>query len=118
MPRITDDITICGRSDQACVSEVELQFEMKINTSFICNCLPGCYAISYEAELSMTPILGSALYFRDGDKINTNTKRPMVEKDLAVLHVYFRESLFRSQKKEELIGFTEFLCKKILIVFY
>lgn len=30
---------------------------------------------------------------------------------IAVVHIYYEESFFRSYTKEELIGFTEFLCK-------
>lgn len=28
-----------------------------------------------------------------------------------MVHIYYEESFFRSHTKEELIGFTEFLCK-------
>lgn len=48
-------------------------------------------------------------------------------KNLAVMHIYYEDNFFRSNTKEELIGFTEFLCyysriffsiKKITVVFF
>lgn len=33
--------------------------------------------------------------------------------NLAVLHIFFKQHDFRSQNKEELVNFTEFLCERI-----
>lgn len=102
MPRLFDDINICGRANARCIADVSREIQIKTNKSFICDCLPGCYAISYEAEISMSPLLNHPPMLK---------KNGMVPMNAAVLHVFYKDFYFRSQKKEELIGFTEFLCK-------
>lgn len=36
-------------------------------------------------------------------------------KNTAILHVFLQDASFRSFTKTEFIGFTEFLCKKLII---
>lgn len=101
MPRFHDDINICGRSDSVCVSEVTRELQLKTNESFQYECWPGCFAISYDTEMSLTPLLHrSPLLAREG----------MMPSNAALVHIYYKENSVRSQRKEELIGFTEFLC--------
>lgn len=102
MPRLFDDINICGRANAHCIAHVTREIQLKTNKSFICDCLPGCYAISYEAEISMALLLNHPPFLQ---------KKQMAPKNAALLHVFYKDFYFRSQKKEELIGFTEFLCK-------
>lgn len=101
MPRFHDDITICGRSDDGCVNEVTRALESKTNKSFVCECLPGCYAINYDTEISLTPLLARSPLLQQRGLDPSNT---------AIAHIYYKDFSVRSQKKEELIGFTEFLC--------
>lgn len=102
MPRFHEDITICGRSDSGCVSQVNRELRLKTNSSFICECLPGCYGIAYETEISLSPLLERSPLLEQNKLVASNT---------AMLHIYYKEQSVRSQRKEELIGFTEFLCK-------
>lgn len=101
LPRIYEDVTICGRSDSGCVDNLRKQISTIKNHRYDCDCLPGCFAISFDAEVSMAPLIPRYPL----KKININTD------NAAVIHVFYRENFFRSQRKEELIGFTEFLCK-------
>lgn len=102
MPRFVDDITICGRVDDACVEDVTEQLNAQKNSSFVCDCLPGCFEINYDAEVSMAPILREAPILK---------KRGLSEPNVSVAHIFYKNNFFRSQKKDELIGFTEFLCE-------
>lgn len=102
MPRFEDDITICGRSDDACVEQVTAQIQLQNNDSFVCECLPGCFEITYEAEISMAPLLQQAPLL---------SKQNLQGPNVSVIHMYYTNLFYRSQKKDELIGFTEFLCK-------
>lgn len=102
MPRPYADINICGRQENGCVYEVTKQLQLQRNASFICDCLPGCSSISYESEVSMARIMPGSMLMR---------KYRLNESSTGILHVFFRERYFRSQKREEIIGFTEFLCK-------
>lgn len=102
MPRFDDDITICGRSDDDCVDRVTKQVQMQVNSSFVCDCLPGCFEVTYDAESSMAPLLHKAPIL---------SKTDLSSENVSVIHIYYKNNYFRSQKKDELIGFTEFLCK-------
>lgn len=107
MPRFDDEITICGRSDDACVEEVTAQVQLQKNRSFICECLPGCFEVSYDTEVSMAPLLQQAPLL---------TKKGLAGPNVSVMHIFYKNNYFRSQKKNELIGFTEFLCKYLFFI--
>lgn len=96
-------MSICGRSDDECVNEVLSQWQIKQNNaSFACNCLPGCFEINYDPGISMTPLF---------DQSPILLKNRIAPKTATLVHVFYRESHFRSQIKAELVGFTDFLCK-------
>lgn len=109
LPIIREDVNICGGADQLCIQNVMHMIESKTNDSFQCNCLPSCYAINYEAEISTAQLLTRASYSHVEYK--SSVLRSYDVNDLAILNIFFKENSFRSQIKEELIGFTEFLCK-------
>lgn len=102
MPRFTDDIVICGRTDDSCVDDVTARINAQKNESFICECLPACFEINYDASVSMAPILHEAPILKQNGH---------QEQNVSVMHIYYQKNYFRSQKKDELIGFTEFLCE-------
>lgn len=102
MPRPHHNMTICGHADAECVDRVKMEIQTATNDSFKCNCPYGCHAIKYEMGLSATPIFDQAPILR---------KRNLSTENTAILHVYYQSSYYPSQNKEELIGFTEFLCE-------
>lgn len=102
MPRFETDITICGRSDDTCVERVTNEIQSQKNESFTCQCLPGCYEVNYNAEVSMAPLLQEAPLLAKQGHLGPN---------VSVMHIFYKSNFFRSQKKDELIGFTEFLCE-------
>lgn len=108
MPRFNDDIVICGRSQNNCVNDVTRLIQLRNNASFICECLPGCFAVNYDTEVSMSPLLLSSPWLQENKMMARNT---------AIVHVYYKDVSFRSQRKEQLIGFTEFLCRFFFTVF-
>lgn len=91
MPRFHEDITICGRSDNVCVNEVNNQLRSKTNSSFVCECLPGCYALFYDTEISLSPLLARSPLLQRKKLLASNT---------AMMHIYYKEQSTRSQKKE------------------
>lgn len=104
LPRFSDNITICGRKNADCVDKVTEQMQMHRNESFVCNCLPGCFEITYDAEISMAPLLPNAPIL---------LKKELSQPNVSYVHIFYKNNFYRSQKKDELIGFTEFLCKFI-----
>lgn len=109
MPRISEDVNICGNSDMICTMNIKRLLEQKYNSSYSCTCLPACFAIAYGAEISMAPIIPNGFGFHDSFLLENDLQKSI--KDLAIVQIYFRGSSFRSQTKEELVGLTEFLCK-------
>lgn len=104
MPRRHHNITICGQSDFECVRNVKKQLKSRQNESFTCSCWYGCHAIKYEMGLSSTPIFGQTPFL---------TKKHVLAENVAILHVYYQSTVYRSQKKEQLVGLTEFLCEHL-----
>lgn len=100
MPRFNDEMAICGRKDSGCVNSVARSLQAENNSSSQCECLPGCFAVNYATEISISQLFNSPWL----------KEKEMFSADTAVVHIYYKENSFRSQRKEELIGFTEFLC--------
>lgn len=101
MPRPSRHMAICGRSDVECVKNVKREIRLQANDSFTCKCPYGCHAIKYDMSLSATPIFAEASFMKT---------RNLTARNTGILHVYYQSSYYRSHNKEELIGFTEFLC--------
>lgn len=109
MPRRHHNITICGRSDYECVEYVKTELKLRKNDSFMCNCLYGCHAIKYEMGLSSTPIFDQTPMLKENE---------ISAENVAILHVFYQSTVYRSQKKEQLVGLTEFLCKHAPLIIY
>lgn len=57
--------------------------------------------VNYDTEISISPLLSRSEWLQEKGMRPSNT---------AIIHMYYKENSFRSQRKEELVGFTEFLC--------
>lgn len=73
------------------------------------NIFQGCFEVSYDAEVSMAPLLQDA-------PILQQSNRSFSGPNVSVVHIFYKNNYFRSQKKNEIIGFTEFLCELSLII--
>lgn len=110
MPKVSEDIKICNRQDAECYEEIRMAIELQNNKEFSCStCLPGCYEYSFGRELTTTS-LGDKDLFRIRDEFVSELAYDYVKENIAVLHIFFMDTSFRSYTKGELIGFTEFLC--------
>lgn len=108
MPRVDENTVVCSRDDIDCSNELKLVIQLGLNATYRCECLPGCFEISYRADVT-TALLSNE--FRVPQVMLNWHSSEYVQKNLAVVHVFYEESLFRSNSKDVLIGFTEFLCK-------
>lgn len=52
MPPVDENTIICGQDKYMCYSKITLAIDLAKNSTFECNCLPGCFEISYRAEVS------------------------------------------------------------------
>lgn len=103
MPRLYRNISICGPTEFKCVDRVKNEIHLKRNSSFECShCLSGCFALNYDPAFSTARI-----FERDPFLL----KHKLDAENVAILHTYYAASSFRSQKKEEFVGFADFLCK-------
>ena len=92
------------------MQRVDEEIRVKRNPAFGCgHCLPGCFALKFDSSFSMARLFDRLQFFLD---------RKLKSRNLAVLHIHYTQSMFRAQKKEELFGFTEFLCMFISSIFF
>lgn len=59
------------------------------------------FQVNYATEISLSPLLSRSPWLQEKGMRSSNT---------AIVHIYYKENSFRSQRKDQLIGFTEFLC--------
>lgn len=111
MPKLNEDIKICSRSNSQCYEHVRTEIKLQNNQNYSCSyCLPGCFEYSFGREIT-TAALGNTELFRIRDKYLSGMSFAYLKENVAVLHIYFMETSFRSFIKGEMIGFTEFLCR-------
>lgn len=96
-------VTICGRLEMPCIRNItsSIQMQSPVNDSLACNCLSGCFEILYDAEVSMAPLLSNDALLKN---------RKLKPENVSIMHIFYKNNYFRSQSKDEIIGFTEFLC--------
>lgn len=113
MPKVNEDVKICSRKDVTCYDRVRVAIELQNDMNYSCHfCLAGCYEYSFGRELT-TAALGNSDLFRIRDEYLSEMDFGYVRENVAVLHIFFLETSFRSFRKGEMIGFTEFLCKQM-----
>ena len=108
LPRVLPDVRICGPNDNNCTRQTQREI-VSSNTNLTCDiCYPACFELSFTPSISSVQILKGNFSTRDNypdgifnDNIN----------DLSILHFYYESNFFRGMTKDEIIGFTEFLCK-------
>lgn len=108
MPRLHEDTEICGHDRMPCAQTMKLAIERVDNHTFTCDCLPGCIEINYKADVS-TAKLGQN--FLMPETILNRLPFNYAAENIVLMHFYYEQGYFRGEMKEELIGFTEFLCE-------
>lgn len=56
MPRFNENTKICSQNDAHCYAKIKLAVESSYNDTFSCQCMPGCFALSYVGEISSSKI--------------------------------------------------------------
>lgn len=113
MPKVTEDVRICNQKDLSCYEKIRFAIESQNNKTWSCaNCLPGCYEFSFGRELT-TSVLGNKNEYLLRDEAVSDLPYEYLKENVAVLHIFFIDTSFRSYTKGILIGFTEFLCESL-----
>lgn len=53
MPKISNETSICNRDDYECYKDMIRAIELTQNDTYSCKCLPGCFELSYNSEVSI-----------------------------------------------------------------
>ncbi|KAJ6634965.1 Pickpocket protein 28 [Pseudolycoriella hygida] len=107
MPKMGNETPICNRDDFDCYRDMISAIELTQNETYSCNCLPGCFELSYSNEVSVAK-LGTDQFYTKGNFAKLYGAK-YSQRNVAIMHVYYEQNFFRSNSKQELIGFTEFL---------
>lgn len=67
------------------------------------------FDLSYKAEATSTPL--RAYNYLTPPSILKNMSMEYINKNVAVVHLFYRESVFHGVLKNVYVGFTEFLCE-------
>ncbi|OAD59290.1 Sodium channel protein Nach, partial [Eufriesea mexicana] len=109
---------ICGKKDTGCATDARRAMEVELYDDNIgitsinlsetpsCNCYPGCFEIGYNVEISQSKLMANVIV---SDNYVKKSKEYFT-KNMAVVHLFFVESQFTKYMKNDLFGFTEFLC--------
>lgn len=99
------NMSICGAADEDCVSDFVREMQSD-NPLFKCDqCIGPCFGLHYDGQVSMAKIFNRVPFLR---------KRRLDPNNVAILHTYYNRPTFRAHKKDELVGFTDFLCKILI----
>lgn len=135
MPRTGPDTKVCSRSNYDCYAEIRLALELATNDSYTCKCLPSCSEINFSQTVSSSSLFSSDYMVAEEFLMNINPIRIKYDyfflyrksstcnnckivcrKNIAVVNFFYESSSLRSFTRDEYIGFTEFICKKILFL--
>ncbi|XP_055320679.1 pickpocket protein 28 [Sitodiplosis mosellana] len=94
------NISICGTADMKCMEKVDSNIRRQSAGYKCTHCLPGCFALNYDSTYSTARIFHQTPFLR-AKKIDPA--------DIAIVYIYYPQTMFRTQKMDELVSFTDFL---------
>ncbi|XP_073828620.1 pickpocket protein 28-like [Musca autumnalis] len=111
MPKRYENETVCSIYDSECVERIRLHSMINDDddNERECDevCLPSCYSLKFYAEFFSTPL-------EHGDFISNkpaleSMSEEFVERNIAILTMYYKDNSFHSNKQTEFIGMTDVL---------
>ncbi|XP_037931932.1 pickpocket protein 28-like [Teleopsis dalmanni] len=108
MPKMYGNESICSIFDLNCVESVRLGI-LNDRDMLDCSnqCWPSCYDVTYFPDFFSAPI--SHLGFKISSEKLNNYSSAYVERNMAVVNLYFKENSYRSILQTEYTGITDFL---------
>ncbi|XP_054729239.1 pickpocket protein 28-like [Anastrepha obliqua] len=100
--------SICSIYESKCVKRILLQYSLSNNGKGCSDiCWPNCFDLSFQPDFFSTPLSHSG--FQISNQVIKKINSSYAEQNIAVLNVYFKEIWYRSSKKAEYVGITEFM---------
>lgn len=116
MPKLFGNATVCSIYDVDCVERIRLHSMRNDNENEReCDevCLPSCFDLKHYAEFFTLPLSNTG--FKIANKLLQNLSSEYIERNIAIMTMYYKNNLYRSNKKTEFIGMTDVLCKFVEI---
>lgn len=113
MPKMFTNSSICGIQHAECV-------DLNRRTSMISDedlenchdlCWPSCFDLTFDPDIFSIPLSHDG--FSVEQQIIQNMSNEFASKNIAMAHIFFKETTYRSSIQTEFIGKTDFLCKFI-----
>ncbi|XP_017148945.1 pickpocket protein 28 [Drosophila miranda] len=106
-PQIYSNATMCGMKDTLCLRRAQ---QAAIRPEWVkCRqqCLPSCFDLSYLASGFSFPLATSK--FQLANPLVESMNKSYLRENIAVINVYYRESVYYGNMKNAYVGLTEFL---------
>ncbi|XP_022217735.2 pickpocket protein 28 [Drosophila obscura] len=106
-PQIYSNATTCGVKDTFCLRRAQ---QAAIRPGWVkCRqqCLPSCFDLSYLASGFAFPLATSK--FQLSNPLVESINKSYLSENIAVINVYYRESVYYGNMKNAYVGLTEFL---------
>ncbi|KAH8376217.1 hypothetical protein KR200_002616 [Drosophila serrata] len=106
-PQIYSNATTCTMGDTLCVRRAQRAALRPGEVTCRSQCLPSCFDLNYLASGFAFPLATSDFQLANGlvEAIN----KSYLSENIAVINVYFRESVYYGNMKNAYVGLTEFL---------
>lgn len=109
-PPIYRNTTVCRMNESFCITKANKEWTL-LSSDSLClkRCLPGCFDLAFLPDSFSSPLaIGN---YTIQNSFLQNMAKDQMRKNTAIVHFYYRESVFYGDVKNVYIGFAEFLCK-------
>ncbi|XP_022208993.2 pickpocket protein 28 [Drosophila obscura] len=107
MPRLHRNDTICSVGQRECVQRIRLG-TIEAMESCLDECLPSCFDLNFNTITYSTKISHDGFDVTNPN-VSLNFTDAYVERNVAVVNMYFKDQTYRASKQTEFIGFSDFL---------
>ncbi|XP_054087734.1 pickpocket protein 28-like [Zeugodacus cucurbitae] len=103
VPRLYGNETTCSMRESNCVERIRLETMLLKNSRRDCAdfCMPSCNDLSYMPSFFSAPLIHSGF---ENEKFAENISKAYLEKNIAVVNIYFKDTTYRNQKNSDYIG--------------
>ncbi|KAM7345172.1 pickpocket 12 isoform 2-T2 [Cochliomyia hominivorax] len=107
-PLIFKNASICTVKESFCINKANKNWIL-ISPENVClnRCLPGCFDLTFLPDSFSGPL--AERNYTIQNRLLRNMAKDEMRKNIAIVHFYYRESVFHGDLKNVYIGLTEFL---------